>query len=552
MTKYNYNYKHLLILIIISLFYFSLTYLGSYNYITLSDLIIISLLTLTFCVLQFYLIKLITYYFNCGQMLLTLAIFVNIYTLNLCFNEIFIKQSFKTEIFIIIIALFLIYTILSIIRDHQILYRPFVLLLGTLTFVFLASPFIAQSTITMDKNVEMDSYDFPSILFKEKPNVYIIGVDALIPKSLLKRHLDIDTTDLHELLSNNFEKYSNVFSGADRTLPSYLNMFATSNVYWEKLKSSEPGCMFCATPMNRNNLINGLTPSPFVMIFKKNGYQTSFAIEWPLFGDKKGQYIDNYSTRMGRDGKRIKNIFCSLQTHRSYNTGFYGYCYLRDFTYKFFPELHKKELFYKGFKYDFAWILKLFESISSKNQPQLFITHIFSPRHTGFDFKLTDEKQYLDFRSYYIKASNKTSKLLENFLNYIQENDPKSIIMVWGDHGPVLSQQLSWDRRYDLSSTHKFLRNEKFFIQDRLGTYGGIYENHYNCKNIEKEKNRGYTTPSHIIQDIIQCLSSRKSIEANQRYFTTNENQFTFDYPRRDRNQSVKNDIIRYLDYIYE
>ena len=68
------------------------------------------------------------------------------------------------------------------------------------------------------------------------------------------------------------------FLAVTGTIPSYLSMHLIPD-YWNLFDESKDYCLFCATPMNQNNLFNGLTPSPLIMIFKSNGYESTTAHE---------------------------------------------------------------------------------------------------------------------------------------------------------------------------------------------------------------------------------------------------------------------------------
>ena len=79
--------------IAISLFYFSLTYIGSYTNITLLDLFIIITLIFVVALTQYFLLKNHIMFLN-ERITFTIFIFFNIYAVNLVFNEAFIKQPF--------------------------------------------------------------------------------------------------------------------------------------------------------------------------------------------------------------------------------------------------------------------------------------------------------------------------------------------------------------------------------------------------------------------------------------------------------------------------
>ena len=534
-----------------SLFYFSLTYVGSYTNITTIDLIVIISLIILVSIIQYYIIKKNIFIILNERLTYALFIFFNIYAVNLVFNESFIKQPFKIELILIFFGILLLFALISMFNELK-KYQSYII-----SFLFLSSlfffykPYITQKLIdTSDIKYSNELSVYP-ITFKEKPNVYIIGIDALVPNILLEKHMSLESTDLHEFLNREFMTYKNVFSGGDRTIPSYLSMLSLTPDYWNSFDESKDSCLFCATPMNRNNLFNGLTPSPLIMIFKSNGYESTTAHEWPHFGPTKGPYIDNYLLRTGQDSKRISHSVCNLTTSRSDFVGFFGYCTLRN-RLKFLKNYSTKKLYYKGFEFNLAWDLQNIEEVATKNSPQLYIGHVLSTRHTSYEFDITNKEMFSDFKTEYVTKANETALLMKIVLDHIKKNDKNALIYVWGDHGPVLSQHLSWDNRYNEKSTHPLIQSPKFFIQDRLGTFGGVYHNGSVCNLGDFQTQRIFNTPQHIIKDILYCLSDAKSREINKDYFKNFTRTKTFPYPRRDQNRPILSDVIDFRDYLYE
>ena len=132
---------------------------------------------------------------------------------------------------------------------------------------------------------------------------------------------------------------------------------------------------------------------------------------------------------------------------------------------------------------------------------------------------------------------NKIFWKIRSVQDHIKKNDKNALIYVWGDHGPVLSQHLSWDNRYNEKSTHPLIQSPKFFIQDRLGVFGGVYHNGNVCNSDDFQTQRIFNTPQHIIKDILYCLSDAKSREINKDYFNNFMRTKTFPYPRMIKRQ---------------
>ena len=542
----------LIINILFTLYYFSLTYLGSYESIASYDLLGIILLIAVVTLIQNLILNKVGKSLNniAKNILLSFFIVSNIVSVNLIFNQSFITKTFNIKLLFLLLGFILIFFIINAIFKSRKLFNIFKI---SISFILLIS-FLEPSMLNLNNFISSNKtiVNYKNITFDQKPNVYIIGIDALVPKTLLSKHFDENTTNLHDLLDEHFMPYRNMFSGATRTTDAYASTFALTPELWDQF-NFYGNCKFCDKPLNKYNFFNGLTERPFFKVFKDNGYTITTAFEWPHLGKNKGPYVDNYLTRMGSDGKRRKGgSFCNLlksnPNSRSYRLGFFGYCNYRSMM---VSEPNEKDiLYYKGLEFNFAWDLRNIESISSSQKPQLFIGHILSPRHTSYEFNITDNSQFNDFKNNYINASNKTEKLLGLILEHINKNDPESIIFIWGDHGPILSNHLSWDRRSDTSSTNILVRSPHFFAQDRFGVYGGI-KNAAICSN--KIKNdRIYSTPHHALMDILYCISSKDSLRDNHQYFSTFTNKSSFPFPRRDSNDIINSDFINYEEHLYE
>ena len=545
------SFIYLPVIITITIFYFSLTYLGSYTNIMIVDVFLIIFLICLISLIEYSLIKYSFIQIFSKKLTLSLVIFFNIYAVNLVYSDEFIKQSFYTELGLMAFGIFIAYALINILNDYKKFQNIFVSVLLIISITIFFTPSFYQATSKGLNVSELSNFKIMPITFKKKPNVYIIGIDALVPQSLLEKHLQIETTDLHKILYRDFISYKNMFSGGTRTVPSYLTMLSLTPEYWHSYENNE-NCRFCPTKMNRSNLFNGLTPSPLLLIFKSNGYETTTGHEWPHFGKDKGPFVDNYLLRTRQDGKRIDHSVCDLTSPRSSIVGFFGYCKMRGML----PLVKRhttttQSLHYKGFSYNFAWDLRNIEMVSKKNRPQLYIGHILSPRHTSYDFNLTNKSDFEEFKKFYIEACNHVAKLLQIALNHISENDPDAIMFVWGDHGPILSQHLTWDKRFDASSKHKLVKSTIFFGQDRFGVYGGVH-NVGSCAKTSFQNKRIYNTPQHVLRDILHCLSDEESIQKNHDYFQNFKNEESFPMPRKGEYKTNPNDKIVYREFLYE
>ena len=196
------NMIYLIVTIIMSIFYFSLTFLGSYTDITIIDVIFILILICIASLIEYLVVKHRLVVILSQKLTMSLAIFLNIYVVNLVFNEAFIKQPFYIEISLAVFGIFIAYTLLSILDDYKKFQNIFIILLSFITVLVFLTPFYHHSTSKELKFSDISELKILPIEFKKKPNVYMIGIDALVSKTILKKHLNIESTELHKILHN--------------------------------------------------------------------------------------------------------------------------------------------------------------------------------------------------------------------------------------------------------------------------------------------------------------------------------------------------------------
>ena len=217
MTKiFEFSMNFLYLTIATSLFYFSLTYVGSYTNITSIDLIVIISLIILVSIINIILLKNIFFIILNERVTYTLFLFFNIYAVNLVFNEGFIKQPFKIELILMFFGVLLLFAFISMFNELKKYQSYIITFLFLSTLFFFYKPYITQKSIDTSGIKYSDELSVYPITFKEKPNVYIIGIDALVPNILLEKHMSLESTDLHDILNREFMTYKNVFSGGDR------------------------------------------------------------------------------------------------------------------------------------------------------------------------------------------------------------------------------------------------------------------------------------------------------------------------------------------------
>ena len=151
----------------------------------------------------------------------------------------------------------------------------------------IVGPALASSLLTSDelpsgarKAMEVGARNIRPLEFRERPNVYFVGFDSLVPKSIMQNYMGIETTDLHELFDSEMRRFRNFFANGDSTKASFNILMSLDGAimeegYKERLGGYNPG------------FFSGQSPSPLVEIMKHNGYETTSIFNDAYFGYPK-------------------------------------------------------------------------------------------------------------------------------------------------------------------------------------------------------------------------------------------------------------------------
>jgi hypothetical protein len=309
--------------------------------------------------------------------------------------------------------------------------------------------------------------------FKTRPNVYFIAFDALMPRVLVRKFLELDTTPYHDFLDAHFRRFRNMFADKVATRRALNSLLAFDLDYFARF-GKKPG------------LFSGRIPSPLLEIFKHNGYTTNTLYQNPRFGKEKGPYVDNYFTERGYGVCEFLNEDFKYLT-------FLGYCQLR--TMKSFTSLLER-LNLSNDLNEIDFLLANLRSGLDEGKPQMFLSYIFSPKHTPNAFDWQKTKHVREYRRTYLRNSSTTAEYFEQLITFISREDPSAILYVFGDHGAFVPR--SKEARNNDSSRH---------IQGRYGVYGGIYPPDRCSESLSEPYTENFTTVMQGAHMIIRCLA---------------------------------------------
>ena len=350
-----------------------------------------------------------------------------------------------------------------------------------------------------------DTTNIREISFQETPNLYFISFDAMVPRALLSKHLQLDTTDFHDLFEERFRRFPNFFVEAVSTvssLESILSLDAT--VYVSQTKS-----------LNNKSpkLFSGQNPSPLFSILRKNGYEITTLYRDPMFGEKKGPYVDNYITA-------YKHTVCGLLDPEVRALSFWGYCsrIARE-------RLEKRRWDDLSAHRTAAPVLK----VDVSGGPQFVMAHHLYPEHVNKSYRHDDASKFSAYQALYLERSNLAAGILDAIVRHLEENDPGAILLVYGDHGTRVAKEL------------EIRDNPTLVVQSHYGVLGGVYPRDA-CATWfdEAEAAQNHMTVLDAVHALLRCLSGGESALAKPR------NRTIFFGPAGGQDTSI------FDEYLYE
>ncbi len=331
---------------------------------------------------------------------------------------------------------------------------------------------------TFEGGVEGDATNLRNITFQATPNLYFVSFDSIAPRALLDRYLDLETTEFHTVFKEHFRRFPNFFTNAVLTGHSLNQLLALDEgyYYWQKVRLREQG------KRDDPRLFAGQNPSPLLDILHKNGYETTTIYVDTYFGEYKGPYVDNYIIFWN-------STVCHLLDDGRRDIAFWGYC-------RFFGSGSDVQ----------TYIAEQVTTRANDNTPQFTMAHIYAPGHTAGSFRHGNDTQLKAFKTQYLQRSAHAARYLELIVRQLAKTDPTGILLVYGDHGPLVSRGVD------------FKDNPEFHIQDYYGILGGVYPRDACTVWFDEAAAQGYMTILDAVHALLRCLSGGESarVEAKE------------------------------------
>lgn len=445
---------------ILSFFLFSIIYyfLKRTKYINYLISLYILILLITFKILQYSFFAILSKFFI---LFISLIFFISI---KYCFDK------FKTKELLIIVSLV---TFTSLASNYS---------LGK------KSNYDIEFRATSGHDILVDKIS--SIKLKNKPNIYLIGFDSMTSKSWQKKYFGYEESYISTL-----EKYYDSYSGFNLYVPTLHSLNAIMRFDQDRkvYGSIQPTI----------GLVNGKYQSPLLSLLNSNGYETNL-YHWDTYFGEKGRYLDNLILN---EKKNLRSTaFCQSSNELQKNIFLLGACkkdsLFNKVTSKYFRD--GVEIADTLEEWPKFLIPHAIEKSSISNQPQFNILFFYRPiGHVSNTYDNNNKDHIKNYKKVYSKYSNLAKSLLETIRHQILNKDPDALVIIFGDHGPYMSNGLDCSKN----------KNKIYCIHNTYAANISVLRTKNVCSKKYKSFIRGNViTPSEIIFSKLSCLSEEKNI----------------------------------------
>jgi hypothetical protein len=449
---------------------------------------------------------------------------INILVLKLSYYQFFLQYESVLQLIIGLILFGLFYRLYSSIQISKNVFFSISLILIVLIalpifqFISKSSDNVADNSWTGEhREVAKNLLDNN---FVNKPNIHIIGFDALTPEKLVRKFFN-ESDPLPYVDTVN--KYNGVIFNN-----SFVMRVATERSWASFL-------MLDQEPFDhQHNRFNGEKDTLLFNLFRSNGYSILTGYSGSYFGVNKGDYVDVYDNFSEEAGVN-DSVYClNLSTNEVVAFFFprnYDICNaslfksIRDI---YFAKVAKPK-FGAGQEFHLTEELQMqfqdkavenIASVEASGEPWITMHHFPTIGHVGSGFK-TYNQEHIDeyYEGSYKPKMDKVSSAIEKILDAASEN---SIVIIMGDHGPFISTSIV-NLTYATNPVE-----EEFYVQDRHGVFTAIFNEPKECVNSSetfmpyytfhvdgKKQSRiagqddivgAFTSPARVLSGVVRCL----------------------------------------------
>lgn len=448
----------------------------------------------TFVLIQSLIILLFSFHKSLAKYLTSIFLSLNIILFKLINFSIFndLNSYIKLIIFVFFILLF---SRIILVNTKRIFSAFFLFALIPFSFLFSNLASYKINTIDTETNLFVENYEPKMPLFKQKPNVYIIGYDGFAPEVMTKKFIN-DEFSPSKSVSNRIIKFKNNFAyGNTRHTWGAILTFGLG-----------PENKFDMDPDYSLNSMTGIEKNLLFEIFKNNGYDIFTGMTITHFGKTKGHEVSNFLT-YAEDGTNTFDTFSVVQSSlsclnqvRTFNIPkYYGFCTLplksKKFN-KFANHILNLEALDKIEDHDF-----MMRYLKNSNSPKLFVYHSHCcTGHVSDSYNYKNKEHVKNFSKIYSSGLRKIESNLEDILNFIDNHDPRAIVLILGDHSGLF--------RTPQDLHKKEIYKDKEYVISVLGAQLFLLKTNNECSSNElKFTDQLFNQPTHVIAGIVDCLS---------------------------------------------
>ena len=311
--------------------------------------------------------------------------------------------------------------------------------------------------------VSGDVSNIRDVSLSKTPNLYFISFDALVPRTLLKKHLGVETTGFHALFDARFRRFPNLFANGLATKSTLYTLLALDPRVHESQQAAVGDTL----------TFSGQHPSPLLGILRRSGYETSTLFQNSYFGRRKGPWVDNYVYFLDR-------TLCQMLDVATSPWAFWGYC--------------------RWFRHEGPFSPPMIERIASVDVdggPQFMMAHMLVPGHTPVTYRHGDAEELAAWREQYLRDIEEAAHYLDLIVRHV-EADPDAILLTYGDHGMWISRGMEFDD------------DPEFATQDRYGVLGGVFPPDACAPWFDAAAAPGWMTLLDAVHAVLFCLSHGK------------------------------------------
>lgn len=227
------------------------------------------------------------------------------------------------------------------------------------------------------------SESLSEVLFKHKPNIYVIQPDGYVAQKTLEAEPYNHKSDLYDWLeSNDFKVYDDLRSNYPASLASNASMFA--------MKQHRYANMIRPTfelPEARR-IISG--SNPVIHVLKQNNYHTSFIVQDEYFQQNRDPLVYDYYNIKHEEIPFFSN------------------------------DNNVKKVVFEDLKYAMSL---------PTEQPRFYFVEKLLPHHIHFEPTVEED------RASYVKLIDSVNVWIKNTITHIEKKDDNALIVILADHG---------------------------------------------------------------------------------------------------------------------